>query len=312
MPDLAWLDADDVVEAGLADVRRGGSSASRRPALQGGRRAGRVGAVRRAARVGRLPRPVPPHRRRRTGAVPRPVGADAPDRACRGRELRARRPSTDAAAPGCSSLIRELAVVHGKVTLSSGRRPTTTSTCAGSPCTPRPPRWSAEVHARPARTAPAWRFDAVGGLTLGADPVADGDAARRRRRGAGRSTRSSSARRARRTACSAGSRARTSPGRRVVAVEDTSTTGGSVLTAVEALREAGAEVRGVAVIVDRATGARENVEAAGPGVPLRLRPGGARPRLTPRPPAHARDARRRDPADAGDTNDPTTATAATA
>ena len=50
---------------------------------------------------------------------------------------------------------------------------------------------------------------------------------------------------------------------RVVAVEDTSTTGGSVLTAVEALREAGADVVGVAVIVDRATGAREKIEAAG-------------------------------------------------
>ncbi|HEV2928610.1 MAG TPA: phosphoribosyltransferase family protein, partial [Propionibacteriaceae bacterium] len=52
-------------------------------------------------------------------------------------------------------------------------------------------------------------------------------------------------------------------GRRVLAVEDTSTTGGSVLTAVQALREAGAEVVGVAVIVDRDTGAREAVEAAG-------------------------------------------------
>ena len=50
-------------------------------------------------------------------------------------------------------------------------------------------------------------------------------------------------------------------GRRVLAVEDTSTTGGSVLTAVEALREAGAEVAGCAVIVDRGAGAA--VEAAG-------------------------------------------------
>ena len=52
-------------------------------------------------------------------------------------------------------------------------------------------------------------------------------------------------------------------GRRVLAVEDTSTTGASVLTAVEALREAGAEVIGVATIVDRNTGAQEAVEAAG-------------------------------------------------
>jgi orotate phosphoribosyltransferase len=49
----------------------------------------------------------------------------------------------------------------------------------------------------------------------------------------------------------------------VLAVEDTSTTGGSVLTAVEALTEAGAEVVGVAVIVDR--GAGDAVRSAGLG-----------------------------------------------
>jgi len=50
-------------------------------------------------------------------------------------------------------------------------------------------------------------------------------------------------------------------GQRVLAVEDTSTTGGSVLTAVEALRVDGAEVVGVAVIVDR--GAGDAIRAAG-------------------------------------------------
>jgi orotate phosphoribosyltransferase len=50
-------------------------------------------------------------------------------------------------------------------------------------------------------------------------------------------------------------------GKRVLAVEDTSTTGGSVLTAVEALQEAGAIVVGVAVIVER--GAKEKVEGQG-------------------------------------------------
>jgi orotate phosphoribosyltransferase len=50
-------------------------------------------------------------------------------------------------------------------------------------------------------------------------------------------------------------------GRRVLAVEDTSTTGGSVLDAVAALREAGAEVVGVAVIVER--GAAAAIAAAG-------------------------------------------------
>lgn len=53
-------------------------------------------------------------------------------------------------------------------------------------------------------------------------------------------------------------------GRRVLVVEDTSTTGGSPLTAVEAAREAGAEVVAVATIVDRATGAGEKIaETAG-------------------------------------------------
>jgi len=52
-------------------------------------------------------------------------------------------------------------------------------------------------------------------------------------------------------------------GKRVVAVEDTSTTGSSALTAVEALREAGAHVLAVAVIVDRDTGAKERIEAEG-------------------------------------------------
>ena len=46
-------------------------------------------------------------------------------------------------------------------------------------------------------------------------------------------------------------------------MEDTSTTGGSALQAVAALREAGAQVVGVAVVVDRSTGAAEAIEAAG-------------------------------------------------
>ena len=52
-------------------------------------------------------------------------------------------------------------------------------------------------------------------------------------------------------------------GRRVVVLEDTSTTGGSPLEAVEALREEGATVLAVAVVVDRGTGARERIESKG-------------------------------------------------
>src|SRR5690606_2125797 len=52
-------------------------------------------------------------------------------------------------------------------------------------------------------------------------------------------------------------------GRRVIVVEDTSTTGGSPLQAIAALRPVGAEIAAVAVVVDRATGERERIEAAG-------------------------------------------------
>jgi orotate phosphoribosyltransferase len=52
-------------------------------------------------------------------------------------------------------------------------------------------------------------------------------------------------------------------GKRVIVVEDTSTTGGSPLKAAEALEKAGAEIVAVAVVVDRSTGAKEVIEAAG-------------------------------------------------
>jgi orotate phosphoribosyltransferase len=52
-------------------------------------------------------------------------------------------------------------------------------------------------------------------------------------------------------------------GRRVLVVEDTSTTGASPLAAVQAVREAGGDVVGVATVVDRATGAAEIIEAEG-------------------------------------------------
>ena len=52
-------------------------------------------------------------------------------------------------------------------------------------------------------------------------------------------------------------------GKRVVVLEDTSTTGGSPLAAIAALLKVGAEIAAVAVVVDRATGAREVIEAAG-------------------------------------------------
>ena len=99
-------------------------------------------------------------------------------------------------------------------------------------------------------------YDAVGGLTLGADPVA----AAMLHAAANRGTPIDAfvVRKAEKTH---GLQRRIEgpdvTGRRVLALEDTSTTGSSVLTAVDALKAAGAEVIGVAVIVDR--GARQRV-----------------------------------------------------
>ena len=155
--------------------------------------------------------------------------------------------------------IKTKAVIHVKVTLSSGaeadyyvdlRRITLDAQAA-----PLVGRVMLDL-------TKGWEYDAVGGLTLGADPVATSML-----HAAAAQGRELDAFVVRKAEKAHGLQRRIEgpevKGRRVLAVEDTSTTGGSVLTAVEALREAGAEVVGVAVIVDRATGAKERVEADG-------------------------------------------------
>lgn len=156
-------------------------------------------------------------------------------------------------------LVQQLAVVHGKVTLASGkeasyyvdmRRVTLDGEAA-----PLVGRVMNELVAD-------LEFDAVGGLTLGADPVATamlhGRAAAGGRLDAFVVRKESKAhglqRRIEGTEVA---------GRRVLVVEDTSTTGGSALTAVDAVRAAGGEVAAVAVVVDRGTGAAEAIADAG-------------------------------------------------
>ncbi|QFY05537.1 orotate phosphoribosyltransferase [Nonomuraea phyllanthi] len=153
--------------------------------------------------------------------------------------------------------IKSKAVVHGKVTLSSGteadfyldlRRITLDGVAA-----PLVGRVLLDLTAD-------LEFDAVGGLTLGADPVAGAMLHAAAARG-----RTLDAFVVRKAQKQHGMQRRIEgpevKGRRVLAVEDTSTTGASPLTAVEALREAGAEVVAVATIVDR--GARERITGEG-------------------------------------------------
>ena len=58
------------------------------------------------------------------------------------------------------------------------------------------------------------------------------------------------------------------PGAHVVIVDDVCTTGGSTITAIEAAREAGMHVAAVLCLVDREQGGRAKIEAAAPGVPF--------------------------------------------
>jgi orotate phosphoribosyltransferase len=144
-------------------------------------------------------------------------------------------------------LIKNDAVVHGRVVLSSGKeadyyvdlRRITLSGAAA----PLVGRVMLDL-------TDEWDYDAVGGLTLGADPVATA-----MMHAAAATGRRLDAFVVRKEGKAHGLQRRIEgpdvAGRRVLAVEDTSTTGGSVLTAVEALREAGADVAGVAVIVER-------------------------------------------------------------
>lgn len=153
-------------------------------------------------------------------------------------------------------LVRDLAVVHGRVTLSSGKEADyyvdlrrATLHHAAAPL----------IGSLLRRITADWDFGAVGGLTLGADPVStammhaggaplDAFVVRKDVKAHGMQRRIEGP---------------DVTGRRVLLVEDTSTTGGSVLTAVEAVRAADADIVGVATVVDRDTGAREAIESAG-------------------------------------------------
>lgn len=151
-------------------------------------------------------------------------------------------------------LIKDIAVVHGRVVLSSGREADYYIDLRRITLH----RQAAPLVGRVMREITAdWQYDAAGGLTLGADPIgaailhASGSAVdsfvvRKEEKKHGMQQRVEGP---------------SVQGRRVLVVEDVSTTGSSALTAVEALNEAGAEIVGVAMILDR--GGRAAIEDAG-------------------------------------------------
>lgn len=159
-------------------------------------------------------------------------------------------------------LIKELAVVHGRVKLSSGieadyyvdlRRATLHHEAAPL---------IGQVMLDMLDAAGITDFDAAGGLTMGADPV--GTAILHQAAARGRKIDAFVVRKAAK-AHGMGRQVEgpSVEGKRVIVVEDTSTTGGSPLTAAKALEEAGAIIVAVATVVDRDTGAQKVIEDAG-------------------------------------------------
>ena len=157
------------------------------------------------------------------------------------------------------ALVRAQAVVHGRVTLSSGREADyyvdlrrVTLSGEAAPLVGRVMR----------ELTVGLQYDAVGGMTMGADPIA----AAMLHAAAAQGLRLD-AFVVRKQAKAHGLQRRVEgpdiAGRRVLVVEDTSTTGGTPLMALEAVREAGAVPVAVATIADRDTGAGAKIEAAG-------------------------------------------------
>lgn len=155
-----------------------------------------------------------------------------------------------------AELVRTLSVVHGRVTLSSGKESDYYVDLRRATLQHRASRL---IGVLMRELTADWDYAAVGGLTLGADPVATAIM-----HAPGRPI---DAFVVRKSAKTHGMQRLIEgfdvTGSRVLVVEDTSTTGASPLTAVRAVREAGGEVVGVATVVDRATGAAEIIEAEG-------------------------------------------------
>lgn len=155
-----------------------------------------------------------------------------------------------------AALVKDLAVVYGEVTLSSGKTADYYVDLR-----------RATLHHEASRLIGSllreltadWDYESAGGLTLGADPVGTAIL-----HGAGRDIDAFVVRKeAKRHGMQRRIEGPDVAGRRVLVVEDTTTTGNSPLTAVAALREAGATVVGVATVVDRNTGAADAIRAEG-------------------------------------------------
>lgn len=159
------------------------------------------------------------------------------------------------------TLLAERSARRGSFTLASGRQSSLYIDARLTTMSPEGLALIGPLALREIRRA-GWQADAVGGLTLGADPISyaiayasAGDPPMLR------------AFTVRKEAKAHGTgRLIEGPyreGDRVVVIEDVITTGGSALRAVEAIRGAGGTVVGVLALVDREEGGREALVSAG-------------------------------------------------
>src|SRR5437773_2345991 len=162
-----------------------------------------------------------------------------------------------------SRLVDELrthALVIGTVTLTSGRTAEYYVDAKRAVLLPAGFRALGELVAEKAR---AWDATAVGGLTMGADPVACSALA------AGADVKAFFVRK---EGKQHGLQRRIEgpllePGDRCLIVEDVVTTGGSTLQAIEAVRDAGHPIAGIVTVLDRLAGGAERIRDAADGAP---------------------------------------------
>ena len=159
------------------------------------------------------------------------------------------------------ALLQDRSVRHGDFVLASGARSSYYIDCRPTTMSAAGQRIIGRLGLAALRAA-GWAPDAVGGLTMGADPVAYAIAAASA--DGGRSVDAFAVRKAPKDH-GTGKRieGNFAPGSRVVVIEDVITSGGSALDAVRAVREEGGEVLGVLAVLDRQAGGRERIEAEG-------------------------------------------------
>ncbi|HYD51429.1 MAG TPA: orotate phosphoribosyltransferase [Gemmatimonadaceae bacterium] len=159
------------------------------------------------------------------------------------------------------TLLAERSARRGRFTLASGRESTLYIDARQTTMSPDGLALIGPLALAALRDA-GWQVDAVGGLTLGADPISYAVAYASAL--AGTPVRAFTVRKeAKAHGTGKLVEGPFRAGDRVAVVEDTITTGGSALRAVEAVRAAGGTVVGVLALVDRDEGGREAIEAAG-------------------------------------------------